>query len=30
MYISGEQKALDTFTLRLSHVSVDVKVTSVS
>jgi len=28
MYISGERKALGTFTLRLSHVSVDVKVTS--
>jgi len=30
MYISGERKALVTFTLTLSHVSVDVKVTSVS
>jgi len=30
MYINREQKALVTFTLRLSHVSVDVKVTSVS
>ena len=30
MYISGERKALGTFTFRLSHVSVDVKVRSVS